>query len=164
MRNIAFIDGQNLHLGTTKSQDSWKINLKRFRTYLEQKYRGDRAYYYIGFAQDTNQDLYRKIRSAGFILVFRQHNSAMLGKKKGNVDSDIILDIMTMVCRKKDFEGIILVSGDGDYKGLVDFLIEEDRLEKILFPDRKRASSLYQKIDLRYRADLSAPEVRKKIS
>ena len=32
------------------------------------------------------------------------------------------------------------------YKQLVDFLITESRFEKILFPDRKRASSLYKKL------------------
>ena len=30
--NLAFIDGQNLHLGTT--QNGWKINYGKFRTYL----------------------------------------------------------------------------------------------------------------------------------
>ncbi len=33
------------------------------------------------------------------------------------------------------------VSGDGDYRMLVDFLIKEKRFDKILFPDGKRRSS-----------------------
>jgi len=38
-RNYAFIDGQNLYYGTAKLEEHpWKINLARFRIYLEQKY------------------------------------------------------------------------------------------------------------------------------
>ena len=33
--NLAFIDGQNLHLGTTLSESHWEINLYKFRIYLE---------------------------------------------------------------------------------------------------------------------------------
>jgi hypothetical protein len=56
------------------------------------------------------------------------------------------------------------VSGDGDYKMLVNFLIEENRLEKILFPKRKYASSLYKAISATYYADLSQPGLREKIA
>ena len=37
--NLAFIDGKNLYYGTAKLEEHpWKINLTRFRIYLEQKY------------------------------------------------------------------------------------------------------------------------------
>jgi hypothetical protein len=36
----------------------------------------------------------------------------------------------------KEIHGkVVLVSGDGEYRMLVDFLIGEDKFEKILFPD-----------------------------
>ena len=57
----------------------------------------------------------------------------MIGKKKGNVDSDIIFDIMKRMCKKESFNKIVLVSGDGDYKMLVDFLIEEGKFKKSYF-------------------------------
>ena len=87
----------------------------------------------------------------------------MIGTKKGNVDSDIIFSIMKKMYKKEDFAKIVLVSGDGDYKLLVDFLIEENRFEKILFPDRKRASSLYKKIGAAYFDAVDAPGIRNKI-
>ena len=37
---------------------------------------------FLGYVQDTNQELYEEIQNAGFILIFREHNPAMLGKKK----------------------------------------------------------------------------------
>ena len=132
-------------------------------SYLEQKYNVGKAYYFLGYVQDENQELYEEIQNAGFILIFRQHNPAMLGTKKGNVDSDIIFHAMKKMYKKEDFSKIILVSGDGDYKLLVDFLIEENRFEKILFPDRRRASSLYKRIGAKYFDALDTPDIRRKI-
>lgn len=164
IKNLAFIDGQNLHMGTAKRENNpWKIDLGRFRVYLERKYHVDKAYYFLGYVQETNQELYEEIQNAGFVLVFREHNPAMIGKKKGNVDSDIIFHIMKKMYKKEDFKKIILVSGDGDYKLVVDFLIEENRFAKILFPDRSRASSLYKKIGGTYFDALDIAGVRNKI-
>ncbi len=161
--NLAFVDGQNLYMSTTIASTPWKIDLVRFRVYLQQKYKVSKAYYFLGFLQEENQDLYHEIQEAGFILTFRKHSSVMLGKKKGNVDTDIVFNIMKKMYRGEIFDNIILVSGDGDYKMLVDFLIEENKFEKILFPDQKKASSLYKKIDLKFRSDLGNESIRRKI-
>jgi uncharacterized LabA/DUF88 family protein len=154
MKNIAFIDGQNLHLGTRSSKKPWKVDLKKFRVYLEQKYQVHKAYYFLGFVQEANLDLYEEIQNSGFILIFREHNSAMTGKKKGNVDTDIVFQVMKKIYKKEDFDKIVIVSGDGDYKLLVDFLIEEDLFEKVLLPNREYASSLYKKLGRKYFAHL----------
>lgn len=164
-KNIAYIDGQNLYMGTTKREPEWEVDLARFRVYLEKKYNVSKAYYYLGYVQDgaTFEKLYEEIQSAGFILVFREHNSAMKGTKKGNVDADIIFSIMKRMYKQEKFDKVVLVSGDGDYKKLVDFLIEEGKLEKVLFPKQRYASSLYNSIGEWYRADLSDQNTRKKI-
>lgn len=162
--NLAFIDGQNLHMGTAKRVvDPWKVDLARLRIYLNQKYGVSKAYYFLGYLDESQQSLYEKIQSAGFILLFREHTSLMLGKKKGNVDSDIIFNIMKKMYYKEPFDKIVLVSGDGDYKQVVDFMITESKLEKILFPDAKRASSLYKKIGATFFAALDNPDTRRKI-
>ena len=62
IRNIAFVDGQNLYMGTARmGSDSWMIDLARFRTYLTEKYNVDRAYYFLGCLKETNQDVYESI-------------------------------------------------------------------------------------------------------
>lgn len=164
-KNIAYIDGQNLYMGTTKSEPTWQVSLARFRLYLERKYNVDKAYYYLGYVQegDKIESLYEEIQSAGFILVFRQHSAAMVGKKKGNVDSEIIFSVMRKLYKQEPFGKIVLVSGDGDYKPLVDFLIEEGRFAKILFPNRKFASSLYKSLGAQYLTYLSDTDVQRKI-
>ena len=148
--NLAFIDGQNLYMGTTSDKPSWKVDLKKFREYLSRKYDVETAYYFLGFMNETNEELYDEIQAAGFIVKFREHNTKMVGKKKGNVDTDIVFHIMRKMYKEEKFDNIVLVSGDGDYKMLVDFLIEEGRFKKILFPNKEFASSLYKKITRKF--------------
>jgi len=163
-KNYAFIDGQNLYMGTAKREvDTWKIDLARFRVYLEQKYHVVRAYYHLGYVHDEYQELYEEIQKSGFILVFKKHSSVMAGLKKGNVDSDIIFSVMKRLYKKEPFDKIILVSGDGDYKMLVDFLIEENRFEKVLFPNRVNRSSLYKSLSNKLFAYLDDIDIRNKI-
>lgn len=165
-RNIAYIDGQNLYMGTSEVAPKWSVDLRRFRVYLAEKYNVADAYYYLGYVQEGMgiQRLYESIQKAGFILVFREHNSAMLGQKKGNVDSDIIFSIMKRLYLKEKFDKVVLVSGDGDYKMLVDFLIEQGKFEKILFPNKRYSSSLYKSLSHNYFANLDDDSIKQKIA
>src|SRR3989338_5718849 len=113
--NLAFIDGQNLYLGTNSENPAWKVDLAKFRRYLTEKYFVQKAYYFLGFVDEDNQGLYDNIQEAGFILKFREHNSTMMSKKKGNVDTDIVFDIMKRMYKKEPFDKIVLIAGDGDY-------------------------------------------------
>jgi len=163
--NLAYIDGQNLHLGTLNAEESWQIDLKRFRIYLGRKYNVKYAYYYLGFTNEALKPLYTKIQEAGFILYFKPHHETLASNKKGNVDTDLVFDIMeTMYKNKGEFNKIVLVSGDGDYMKMVQFLINENKFEKILFPDQRKSSSLYKQITRKYFDDLSKPDTKEKVS
>lgn len=162
--NLAFIDGQNLYMGTRKMKEgAWKVNLKKFRIFLKDKYHIQTAYYFLGCVDERYQELYTSIQESGFVLIFREHNAAMIGKKKGNVDSDIVFSIMKKLYKKEIFDKVVLVSGDGDYKQLVDFLIEEKRFKKVLFPNRKFASSLYKKLGSEFFDFLDSEAIKIKI-
>lgn len=140
--NIALIDGQNLHLGTR--ENNWSIDQKRFRVYLSEKYKVTEAFYFIGYMSESEQNLYRNLQKAGFILLFKEHSSTLRGNKKRNVDSDIIFELMKKIVENEVFEKAYIVSGDGDYKKLVDYLIKKDKFGKMLFPNKQFSSSLYQ--------------------
>jgi len=159
--NLAFIDGQNLHLGTR--EDGWKIDLIKFRVYLKDKYKVTEAYYFLGYVSEEQTELYNKLQKAGFIVIFKEHHASAIGKKKGNVDSDIIFEMMKNLVENTNFNKIILVSGDGDYKKVVDYLIKKEKFEKILFPNVKFASSLYKKLTAKYFDYLSHSKIKKKI-
>lgn len=156
--NQAFIDGQNLQLGTTKS--GWKIDLAKFRRYLKEKYKVEEAYYFLGAVNEDLNVLYEKIQKSGYILVFREHNTSMVGKKKGNVDTDIVFLIMKKLYKKEIGSKILLISGDGDYKRLVDFLIEEKKFKKLLAPNKKNMSSLYKKLDNNFYSFLDTRDMK----
>lgn len=147
-KNYAFVDGQNLHLGTL--ENGWGVDYLKLRTYLAEKYNVVEAHYFLGFVSNQEQDLYTNLQKAGFILDFREHSSALRGKKKGNVDCDIVFSVMKKLVEKEDFDKVIIVSGDGDYIKLVDYLVKKDKFEKILFPNEKFASSLYKKLGSEY--------------
>lgn len=161
MHNLAFIDGQNLYMNTTKY--GWKIDLAKFRIYLSDKYNVGKAYYFLGAVDDANRNLYELIQTSGFILVFREHNQSMVGKKKGNVDTDIVFTVLTKIIDGEPFNKVVLVSGDGDYFKTVRYLVEHEKFAKLLAPDRHSTSSLYRPLTPKYVSYLDAPGLKQKI-
>ncbi len=160
--NQAFVDGQNLYMNTKAS--NWVVDLKKFRIYLKDQYHIDKAYYFLGAVDDNNQSLYELIQEAGFILIFREHSQAMVGKKKGNVDTDIVFTIMAKIAEKEKFDNIVLVSGDGDYYKMVKYLIEKERFCKLLSPNRHSTSTLYREFTPKFVDFLDNPGIKKKIA
>lgn len=165
MENQAFIDGQNLKISTMNAKPSWNVDLKRFRVFLSEKYKVSEAYYFIGAFDPKNQDLYDALQRFGYIVVFREHAESSLSHKKGNVDTDIVFSVMKKLAEREKFDKVVLVSGDGDYWRMVDYLIKKDKFEKLLVPNKNTLSSLYRRrtADI-YRAYLDDPAVKKKLA
>lgn len=161
LNNQAFIDGQNLYMNTTAN--NWTVDLKRFRVYLHEQYHVENAYYFLGAVNEANQNLYELIQKAGFILVFREHSQSMIGKKKGNVDTDIVFTIMAKIADNENFDKVVLVSGDGDYYKMVNYLIGKSRFCKLLSPNRHSTSSLYRQFTPKYVDFLDNVGVKRKI-
>jgi uncharacterized LabA/DUF88 family protein len=87
----AFIDSQNLNLGIRSL--GWKLDYRKFRLYLKNKFDVIQAYMFIGFVPG-NQDLYTELQKAGFILVYKPTIERILeGRRvtKGNVDAELVL-------------------------------------------------------------------------
>lgn len=87
----------------------------------------------------------------------------MKGKKKGNVDVDIVFEVMKRIIDEKDFDSIVLVSGDGDYIKMVKYLIEKNFLKKMLFPNGNYSSLYKTQIFRKLWLNLSLLEIKKKI-
>lgn len=163
LNNQAFIDGQNLYLGTTTSSNPWKVDLYRFREYLRKKYNVNKAYYFLGCIDENNQDLYTTIQDAGFILVFRAHSNGASSSKKGNVDTDIVFTIMKNFHEYEEISKFYIVSGDGDYYKTIKYLFDKGKLGKILFPAHHKASALYRQLDNSCYDFLDSIDIRQKI-
>ena len=138
IHNAAFIDGQNLYMGVF-----FPIDFKKFRIYLRDKYQVEKAYYFVGFRwQETG--LYENLQEAGFILIFNEKSEWFRSQKKWNIDVTLVFYAMRKYI-ENDFDRMILISGDGDYKIMVDYMLQQDRFLKVLAPNMKYCSSLYRK-------------------
>ena len=135
-RNFAFIDGQNVNLGIRDL--GWRVDWRRFRIHLEEHYRVTRAFYFVGFIPD-NQALYTRLQKTGHTLVFKPVTYRGDGKPKGNVDAELVLQAMI---EYPHYDRAVIVTSDGDFACLVRYLYEQDKLERVLSPNRKGCSAL----------------------
>jgi len=128
--NFAYIDGANLHKGVEAL--GWKLDYRRFRVWLKDKYSVTRAYIFIGL-MPKHKDLYTFLQEIGFTLIFKEIVYDGDGKAKGNCDADLVLRA-TKDAYENTCHGAVLVSSDGDYAGLVKFLMEKGRFATIVSP------------------------------
>ena len=94
MSNYAFVDSQNLNLSI--KQQGWKLDFKRFRIYLQQKYNVSKAFLFIGYIA-SNQRLYDILQSFGYILIFKPTIKISTYEVKGNVDSELVLNAIVEI-------------------------------------------------------------------
>lgn len=134
--HYAFIDSQNLNLGIQNL--GWKLDFKRFRVYLQDKYNVSTAYYFIGYIPE-NQSLYASLQKAGYILMFKPVLPDREGKIKGNVDADLVLEAMVQY---KKYNQAVIISSDGDFYSLVKHLYEHNKLKIVMSPYVKTCSTL----------------------
>lgn len=138
-RTFAFIDAQNVYKGV--QSDGWSIDWRRFRIFLKDKYKVERAYLFIGYLSQY-QNLYSMLQESGYILVFKPTLINKSGEVKGNVDAELIVECWR---REGQYDKAIIVTGDGDFTPLVKLLQEKDNFHSVIAPNRKYSSSLLRK-------------------
>lgn len=147
VRVFAFIDSQNLNLGTSKDifkngkhiYKGWKLDFKKFRQYLTDKFKVENAFLFIGFIR-RNKELYKFLKSCGYEMVFKPTVNDAQGKPKGNVDAEIVLH--SAAIQYPNYDKAIIVSGDGDFCCLHQYLEQEQKLLGIIIPNKYSESSL----------------------
>lgn len=151
--NYAFIDSQNLNVGVQKY--GWKMDWVKFRKFLADNYGVTKAFMFIGYVPEF-EAMYQQLHEAGYMIVLKPtydmtrprpeekpEPSKVLGadgkekpeeKKpvKGNVDADLVLWVMKEL---PNYDKAVIVSGDGDFYSLVEYLDEQKKLRKILAPN-----------------------------
>lgn len=125
-KNYAFIDGNNLHLSVLNI--GWKLDYKRFRVYLRDKYSIVKAYYFIGQVPGMEQ-LYKSLKSYEYELVFKPPIKDKHGNFKGNVDAELVLQVMIDL---NNYEKAVIVTSDGDFYCLVKYLQNIGKFERLL--------------------------------
>jgi uncharacterized LabA/DUF88 family protein len=175
--NYAFIDSQNLNLGTQKM--GWKMDWKKFREWLKSEYNVEKAFMFIGYMPDYEK-LYDQLHSQGYLVVLKptlemfqtEEDKKEEDKKppeekkavKGNIDADLVLHVMKEL---KHYDKAIIVSGDGDFYTLIEFLDQQGKLLHLMTPNWQYSSLLKQfekyivRLDQK-RQDLRYPDYRSK--
>lgn len=158
----AFIDSQNLNLGVQRM--GWKMDWRKFRQYLADKHHVTHAYMFIGYMVE-NESLYEHMHELGYLVVLKPtvdvtphheektdaSDSTELSPKpekaeehpkqviKGNVDAELVLYAMKEL---PNYDQAIIVSGDGDFFGLIEYLAEQGKLAHVLTPNWQYSSLL----------------------
>ena len=151
----AFIDSQNLNLGIQRM--GWKMDWRKFRQYLQDKHNVSHAYMFIGYMSE-NEALYEYMHELGFLVVLKPTVDVVStpdspgGKGrdkdgeekekilvKGNVDAELVLYAMKEM---PHYAKAIIVSGDGDFYGLAEYLKEQGKLANIMTPNWQYSSLL----------------------
>lgn len=132
------------------------MNWQKFRQWLTDEYGVTKAYMFIGYVPEF-EAMYEQLHELGYSIVLKPtfdmtrpmpeetEGEPEQEKRpvKGNIDAEMVLWAM------KDFatyDKAIVVSGDGDFYCLVEYLDEQKKLLKILAPTRKY-SGLYNKYE-----------------
>lgn len=146
----AFIDSQNLNVGVQKY--GWKMNWVKFREFLGDHYGVSKAYMFIGYVPEFEK-MYEQMHDAGYAVVLKPTYDMSrpipeappepkAGEKlaepeekkpvKGNIDAELVLWAMKEMPK---YDKAIIVSGDGDFLCLIEYLDEQGKLLKLLAPN-----------------------------
>ena len=134
--NYTFIDSQNVNLGIQSM--GWKLDWKKFRVYLKEKYNVSTAYLFIGYLPE-NKVLYSSLQKSGYVLIFKP---VLPGEVKGNIDADLVLQAMIDYPK---YDKAVIVTSDGDFYSLVKYLYEHNKLKRVLSPYVRTCSWLLRK-------------------
>lgn len=141
VNNYAFIDSQNLNLGVLSQ--GWTLDFARFRVYLKDKYGVSKAFLFIGYLKG-NESLYTYLQKVGYICIFKPTLELPDGQVKGNVDAELVLHTMINL---PACDQAVIVSGDGDFHCLIEYLIQENKLLALMVPNRHTYSGLLKRKD-----------------
>ena len=116
------------------------MDFEKFYFFMKDKYKVEKAYLFIGYVKE-NESLYTALKNIGYTMV---HKPALnrSGAVKGNCDAELVLYCMIDF---NTYDKAIIVSGDGDFHCLIEYLKKQNKLYKIGIPNSKQYSSLLRK-------------------
>ena len=155
IENYAFIDAQNVNLSIRDQW--WKLDWKRLKVYLNEKYSVWRIYMFIWYVP-SNEDMYTFFQELGYTLIFKPVLNLKSWQTKWNVDAELVLQAMIDY---KKYDKAIIISWDGDFSCLVRYLYKKNKLDALIVPNEKKYSTFLKKV-AKERID-SLSNLRKKL-
>lgn len=137
MKLNIYIDGNNFYRSAKELR--FEINYKKFRGWLRQKYNPANVFLFIGLVPERVK-FYEHLQSCGYILIFKQ--TVSVGEKiKGNCDAELVLKCVSDFYNK-EFDKCLIITGDGDFGCLVEYMRDKNVLDSIISPDEHKCSIL----------------------
>ena len=118
------------------------IDWKKFKIYLAEKYGVGKVFIFLGFIEE-NKSFYNFLAKIDYQLILKPTVIFGKNKVKGNCDAELVLHAMIEF---PNYKKAVIVSGDGDFACLVDYLEGQNKLAKLLVPNRANFSSLLKKV------------------
>ncbi len=132
-----YIDGNNLYRAAKEL--GFDLDYKKFRGWLRQKYDPANVLIFIGLVPSRTR-FYQYLQECGYVLIFKQ--TVSVGEiVKGNCDAELVLKTVSDFYTKS-FDKCIVITGDGDFGCLVEFLKNNNALFCLIAPDKNKCSYL----------------------
>lgn len=90
----------------------------------------------------SNEAKYASLQQMGYMIIFKPTLETKKGIIKGNCDAELVLHSMI---EYPEYDKAIIVSGDGDFHCLIEYLEKQNKLLMVGIPQRHRYSSLLRK-------------------
>ncbi len=145
MKRVAvFVDVQNIYLTTKQVFGDGRLNFETLRTYLCKT--ADNIVTLNAFTcYDPNNREQMSFLNAlgliGFRVIAKPIRRLPNGDIKANMDLEMALEVMSQ-CDAVD--EVVLVTGDGDFKALVDHLARRGKIVRVIGPQELTSPDLIQ--------------------
>ncbi len=127
------------------------MDWRKFRQFLKDKYNVTDAFMFIGYIAE-NESMYEQLHDSGYRIVLKrtqeikdaEHqngNGDSEEKKliKGNIDAELVVWAMK---EQPNYDKAIIVSGDGDFYALLEYLVERKKLLHLMVPNWRYSNLL----------------------
>ncbi len=124
------------------------MDWKKFRAMLADEYDVEKAFMFIGYMPE-NEDLYTQMHDAGYLVALKPTLDmfAKPGEEKkddkpptkGNVDTELVMYVMKEM---PNYNKAIVVSGDGDFYSLIEYMRDKNKLLNVMVPNWKYSTLL----------------------
>lgn len=135
VKTFAFVDASNIIYGA--KAEGWFIDQKKLIIYLKEKFNVSKAFFYYGkdSKNKNKENFLKRLKEFGYIL--RVKEIKKYGRKsKANCDVDLTMDILLQINR---YDRVIVLSGDGDFLPLYEYL-KKSKKQIIIISSPKRTA------------------------
>ncbi|MGB9690745.1 MAG: NYN domain-containing protein [Candidatus Sumerlaeaceae bacterium] len=145
MKRIAvFIDIQNIYLTTKQVFGDGRINFDTLRAHLSKG--SDTVVTFNAFTcyDPNNREQMSFLNALGLIgyrVIAKPIRRLPNGETKANMDLEMALEVMS---QSEAVDEMVLVTGDGDFKALIDHLARRGKIVRVIGPQELTSPDLIQ--------------------